>query len=245
MPTLQPETLFHWSKKPLDVFLNNAPRFKVYSQGRAWFIDRIGSTKGATSRPKALSLVVFRGQAADLFVKHPQFSWLGWKRWFGQYWSKEVHQDIVWNASDAFHCGRVLVVRKATFADIDDPIRLRDQIKKRRRIIAGEIAGYVMVVIVFILAFLAHNVFATTIQTWIQGILPEVSPQTSDIIAQAIPYIFAGALILFFGPIPFMKVIRVPNADGTPWDVDAELAGATAKADNAREMEEQRALREQ
>lgn len=40
---------------------------------------------------------------------------------FGQYWSKEFYKNIIWNASDAFQCGRVLVVRNAAFTDLDDP----------------------------------------------------------------------------------------------------------------------------
>jgi hypothetical protein len=242
---LPPKILFHWSKKPIDVFLKIEPRFEAHSQGRAWFLDSIRKTRGATSRPKVLSLVVFRGQAASLFVKHPRFSWLGWKRCFGQYWSKDIYQDLVWNTSDAFRCGRVLVVRKAAFADINDPIRLRRQIKSRRRIIAGEIVGYVMILVVIVLAFLAYHVFSDSIHNWIQGLMPQVSQPTSDMVAQAVPYAFAVGCILLFGSIMLMKVVRVPNADGTPWDVNAELACAMAKADDTPEAEQRMEMREQ
>ncbi|RWY80011.1 hypothetical protein EHI44_30430 [Rhizobium leguminosarum] len=238
------KTLFHWSRKPLDILITNSPKFEVRTQGRAWVIDKISKTKGATSRVPAASLVVFREQAAELFVRHPIIRWLGWKHFFGQYWSKSVYQDIVWNASDAFQCGRVLVVRKAEFVPIDDPIRLREQITRRRLIIAGDIAGAFLIVIMVVLAALAYDMLKPDVRDWLFAHMPETDWETSQILMRVAVCLLVGAIITIPIIIYFMKIVRKPNSDGSDWDVETEFGCAMKKADRAQAAEERRNSRE-
>lgn len=237
---MPPKTLFHWSKKPLNIFLKNEPRFEVHTQGRAWVIDKISKAKGATSRVPAVSLVVFREQATELFVKYPVFSFLVWKRFFGQYWSKDIYQDIVWNASDAFQCGRVLVVRKAKFVDIDDLKRLENQITKRRRFIAAELMGAFLVLVLIISAALAYDFLPSGVRDWLFARMPDVSEQDSAAIGRIGIYFLIGAVAAMPIIIHFMKIVRRPNPDGTKWEVEAEVKCAMEKADKAQAAEELR-----
>jgi len=240
MPTLPPKALFHWSQEPLTVFLTNAPRFEVHTQGRAWVIDKISTKKGATWRVTATSLAVFREQAAGLFVRHPLLSWLGWKRIFGQWWSKDLCQDLVWDASDAFQCGRVMVVRRARFADINDPVRLAEQKTKRRRIVAGELAGIPLLVLLVTLAALVNGVFTERINAWLFSLLPDVEESTAQTIRATGIWIAAAAISALAISIYLMKIVRQPDSDGSKWDVAAELKCAMEKADKAQAAEQRR-----
>ncbi|OHV83669.1 hypothetical protein [Rhizobium sp. LCM 4573] len=218
-----PKTLYHWSRKSLDVFSHNDPRFEVRTQGHAYALDDIDNKSGATSRFEAKSLIVFTEQAAELFEKHPLPTMMGWKRLFGQYWTKKFLHDLRWNASDAFRCGEVLVIRKGELVPVTLKERIRDQWARR---------AVVLVMDLLMLLFLADAAVSITTE-W--GVLNWLSPEMSTTIGIAIMVVGAAVVVTV---MCLMRVGKSRNTDGTEWDYRSELECAMKAAEEARIREE-------
>jgi len=220
-----PETLYHWSRKSLDVFPEEDPRFEVRTQGHVYALDSIKNTSGATSRFEAKSLLVFTEEAAALFKKHPLPTMMGWKRLFGQYWTKEFLYDLHWKASDAFRCGEVLVIRKAKLVRVTGWKRIIDQFARR---------GTAIVLDLLVLAFVIAVVVSAKCDC---GFIRWLDPQVA--LTTLLPIMAVGAVV-FATVVCFMRVRKAKNADGSEWDYRSELQCAMNALEEARNREEER-----
>ncbi len=218
-------TLYHWSRKSLDEinFSHNDPRFKVKTQGHAYALDDLDNKSGATSRFEAKSLIVFTEQAAEVFQRHPAVTLMGWKRFFGQYWTRKFLHDIRWNASDAFRCGDVLVIRKAELVPIEEDGRRVYQWLKRGLVFALDAA---------ILLLFADLVVSLNTEWGLFNLFqPRMSFETFLIFEISSLAVLLGAFLL-------MRVKKSRKADGTEWGYRKELECAMRKAEEARLREE-------
>ncbi|ULJ74498.1 hypothetical protein [Rhizobium gallicum] len=222
---MPPTTLFHWSRKSLDIFSHNDPKFEVRTQGHAYALDSVDNKSGATSRFEAKSLIVFTEQAAELFEEHPLLTMMGWKRLFRQYWSKKFLHDLRWNTSDAFRCGEVLVIRKAEFARVTARKRIVDQLARR---------GIVLVFDLLVLGFVIDVVVSAN-SDW--GVIRWLNPQTT---LATLLWIMAGGVLTLLTVMCFMSVRKAKKADGSEWDYRSELECAMQAAENARIQEAKR-----
>ncbi|MGR9475943.1 hypothetical protein [Rhizobium leguminosarum] len=222
---MPPRTLFHWSRKSLDIFPDNDSKFEVRTQGHAYALDSVDNKSGATSRFEAKSLIVFTEQAAELFEEHPLLTLMGWKRLFRQYWSKKFLHDLRWNTSDAFRCGEVLVIRKAEFVRVTARKRIVDQLARR---------GIVLVFDLLVLAFVI-DVVVSSHSDW--GVIRWLNPQ---ITLATLLWIMAGGVLTLLTVMCFMSVRKAKKADGSDWDYRSELECAMQAAANARIQETER-----
>lgn len=123
-----PECLFHWSESEVGVFLDTST-FKTQTQGRVYAVQRFNDLRKTTKTIKARSLLIFTGEALDLFVRHPRVHPHGFKSCYGQMWSIRFG-DLAWDQADATRHGRVLVIRKARIVQIDEIWRKRRQMNR-------------------------------------------------------------------------------------------------------------------
>ncbi|WP_336107818.1 hypothetical protein [Thalassospira sp. CH_XMU1420-2] len=146
------EKLIHWSKVPTDTLKEGAGwRFKVTTQGRLYAIDTPALNGRTTTQGRMKSAIIFTGEAIETFAKHPWATLFCWKRFCGQYWSKEVG-DVVWTDADVERpFENVLIVKRCKIVPTNEwPRRLKNRFL---RIVPRQIAdGAVLLMLLKLLA---------------------------------------------------------------------------------------------
>ncbi|MFX4226369.1 MAG: hypothetical protein ACFHHU_00335 [Porticoccaceae bacterium] len=125
--------LIHWSQEPLNILKSDEGwRFIAKTQGRAYTIAMAEPSARTTKPGKQQSAIIFIGEAARKFEKHPWCTLFGFKRLFGQYWTTRVG-DLVWREEDIEQVhDDVLIVKDFSIV----PIKRENRLEVYGRIVA-------------------------------------------------------------------------------------------------------------
>ncbi|KWV68889.1 hypothetical protein BOP96_17690 [Pseudomonas sp. FSL W5-0203] len=205
-----PRALIHYSTAEADAFDIPNGHFKVKTQGRLYAIGvnnplKVGITKALTPR----SALLFTDAALTKFSPHTCWTLSFYKRFLGQYRSKEFG-DVVWKQSDTVREGDVLRIKDVQIVPINDPGRKAWQRAKVILVLVLELT--LLAIVLAIIAAATAMQFQWSFPAPYQ-MIEKMIPGAYDFLDASatwlrpkVPAVFVGLLVIV--PILFVRVSR-------------------------------------